>query len=424
MQHAISHYFSLSHRISQLKDLLFLDSHHDDRIYKAAKELLWYRGSDIYKQAFKLIAAKNSKGVSVLPSGSALEVLWRGLSSEAKTITLSLGFHTASSTKNTTISMLVENYRAELTSLFDFDYEGFRITELGRQLLSALFKSQVKSVSESALESSKNLNFVAKIKRMQKPVTIQAKNLLITGDLNSQTAAHALYQCLRTKSPGQGCFVIQDCQYSDATLSVNQHAYDNHKQFDYYVDATATTRSNFKSLAHDICHEGGYYYGSTRKSDTFDGRTQSSQCLLNLLRNIASTVDELPDDVNAPIIYISLKSIKEIIRHQAIFEQIERLANSSAQLCVCETEIAENNYIYKMFVDQVDVLHVIGNSDINERHEDYLPNTLKVAMQQNKLKKGDVYVKHQDGFKFDGEVVSLDYIALYMQLKGRFIRMF
>lgn len=422
MLNANTHYFSLSHRLSQLKCIFSSEFHHDKRLYSASKELLWYRGGDTYKKAFKLIADKTYKGESVLLPESELGSLWASLSSEAKTITLYLGFHASSSTQNIVITMLVQSYQAELSAIFNFDYEGFRITEVGRQLLNALFKSQL--VSSTPRKCMKQIQILGLIKRIQHPVDINTKNVLLTGCSNSEVEAHGLYQCLNSKDSKQGCFVIQDYQSSNTTLSVNQHAYDNQKQFEYYVDATASTRSNFKSLAHDICVSGGYYYGSTQKYDTFDGRMQSSQCLLNLLTTIANTVDLLADDVIAPVLYLSLKSIKEIVLHKAIFAQLKRLANSQTQICVCETELAEKNAVYHIFVDEIDVIHVIGRSIINERHEGYLSTTVKAAMSNNKLKKGDVYVKRKAGLCFGGDVVSLEYKALFMQLKGRYIRMF
>ncbi|MFT5852132.1 MAG: hypothetical protein ACI87J_002108 [Colwellia sp.] len=376
---------------------------------------------DTYKKAFKLIADKTYKGETVLPPESDLGSLWGDLSSEAKTITLYLGFHAASSTQNIVITMLVQSYQAELSLIFNFDYEGFRITEVGRQLLNALVKSQLKPVSPTSIESMKHLQLLGMIKRIQHPVDIKNKNMLITGCATSEVEAHALYQCLNYKDSKQGCFVIQDYQSSNSTLSVNQHAYTNQKQFEYYVDTTTSTRSNFKSLAHDICISGGYYYGSTQKDDTFDGRMQSSQCLLNLLTTIANTVDLLDDDVIAPVLLISLKSIKEIVLHKAIFSQLKRLANSKAQICVCETELAEKNTIYNIFVEEIDVIHVIGRSDINERHDGYLSTIIKTAISNNILKKGDVYVKRKAGLCFGGDVVSLEYKSLYMQIKGRLL---
>jgi predicted RNA-binding protein YlqC (UPF0109 family) len=151
---------------------------------------------------------------------------------------------------------------------------------------------------------------------------------------------------------------------------------------------------------------------------------QSSQCLLNLLTTIANTVDLLADDVIAPVVFISLKSIKAIVIHKAIFSQLKRLANSKAQICVCETELAEKNTVYNIFVEEIDVIHVIGRSNINERHDGYLSTIIKTAMSNNKLKKGDVYVQLKAGLCFGNDVVSLEYEALYMQLKGRYIRFF
>jgi hypothetical protein len=418
MRKAIYNLFPLSDRISQYKDVLMLTAHSDKKLYQANKEVLWYRGTDNYKQVFRAILSKFNKHLPVLADDCPCFVDWENSSEEAKAIIIYLGFHSASTNNNVRITSLIQSYRYEISSFFDFSYDEFIITSLGRMLLSELYKSNLAVKQRDVRNSTLQLQGTAI--RTQQKLVVESKNVIFSGKAGMDALQISLYQTLHNKDFSQGVFVIHKNYSPDAAISVNQHAYNNGKQYEFFMDSPSVVRKDFSSIATQVCQRGGYYYGNAIKNTFGKVSNNGENYTVNVLTCIANAIDELDEEAQAPIVFVDLGSFKDALTHQVLATQIKRLFNSKAKVCLYEPEPVEECHYYNAFILKYNALHMIARSSTDDR----LPSKVSKGTLKNSQVDDQFFVKSKEGLQCEGGLVALDYEQLSMQVKGRFIRIF
>jgi hypothetical protein len=406
----------------QITDLFILPAHKDKKLLKAKKEMLWYRGSDMHKETFRTILSKTNRNLPVLPDTHMYTSTWAAFTDEAKAIILYLGFHAASSNNHLHINKLVKEYQVQIILFFDFSYDEFKITSYGRELLSALFEYNYQGQRiDNNLDGFK---IEGKIKLSQQSTVIDAPTAIFSGGCGSDMVPVSLFQSLQSKQVDQGAFFVQTRETNNGALCVNQHAYNNYKQFEFYMDSNMVIRDDFDELAKHICVNGGYYYVYGRKLDQSINQYKMDCYLLNMLNKIAKTIDSLPKGTKAPIVYMVINTIKEILENQELYLLFERLYHSGVQLCFCETGVFEERYIYDLFLKRFNAVHIVGRCNITPQHDNYLPVKVKDTMRGAQVKVREAYVMDETGVLFKEGLINLDFVPFYHQIKGRFIRMF
>jgi hypothetical protein len=187
------------------------------------------------------------------------------------------------------------------------------------------------------------------------------------------------------------------------------------------MDSPANLRENFHDVATHICNTGGYYYGNAIKN--YLGRLDDAgeNYLLNLITHIADTVENLNLSALAPVIYIDLGSIQNVLINQEFSIQLERLCQSDAKVCITEAEYIYQSHYYDLLIKKFDAIHFIGRQD-----HDNLADSMKVRMDlgYRQLNEHEFYAKNTKGMMCGGSPLRLDFELLSFQVKGRFIRLF
>lgn len=411
--------FPLKQRLAQCRDILLLATHPNRKLHEAKKELLWYRGKDNYKQVFSSIFSKFNRQDPVLADDNGQFATWINLSDDAKAICIYLGFHSASTNNNSFIASLVQEYRDELNTLFDFSYDAFKITGEGGRLLRDLYNT---NRSPNVVSMTSTLMQVRGVdNRTQKRVMVEAKNVVFSGDTGSGSHAVSLFQCMQNKSPYQAMFVIQKLYLSEAAISINQHAYNHQKQFDFYMDEPSTIRHDYQSTAAQICKYGGYYYGSAQKNLNRMANNSGEQYLVDILTKTADVVCAL-DHEEPPIIFIDIGNINKALTLGALCKQIERLCNSTARVCIVESEVLDPSNYYNAIKENFGALHFVGSHHKSTLSADV--SSIKIIKGRRELLEGEYNVSNKNGTICGGGVIKLDCEFLAYQVKGRFIRYF
>jgi hypothetical protein len=418
MRRAISNLLPLRHRISQYRDVFLFTPNTNKRLHNANKEVLWYRGCDVYKITFRAILTKLDKNIPVLADDSAQISTWSALTPDVKAIVIYLGFHSASTNNNVRITSLIQEYREELESLFDFRFDEFTIRETGRALLSALFNANLQQVATSAIKPS--LMVTGHANRTQRRVKLCANNIIFSGGDGNGVSVVSLYQMMQSKQHDQGMFVIQSSYSSGAAIALNQHAYNSRKQFDFYMDDTANLRSNFIGTGAHICKSGGYYYGSASKYHLNHHNESSNQYLLRVISELIEIINKLEPGAKPPLIYLDIGSIRKALTDPALSYSIELLLSTGACVCYIEPQLLKEKHYYDVYLEKYNALHLIGKH-ADKPVDDY--EHIK-HMQAKSLKESEFFINTKDGVQCDAGVVTLDFKSLTYQVKARFIRMF